>query len=500
VEHSEESQDQQNIRLPLCDRCHDLTHSNTGKPIKNPNVLYIRDAISASHHKYNHVYHVIDAADFPLSLIRGLHQKLFIAKLRAHNRRAQTHSHFKGQRQAEISFVITRSDLLAPSKEMVDSKMPYFIEVLRKALDTHKDIRLGNVSCVSSKRGWWTKGVKEEIWHRGGGNWLVGRVNVGKSSLFESVYPKNRLDEHWVRPIDLMKTTVNTSILPPLQPETPYPTMPIVSSLPGTTVSPIRVPFSKGKGEVVDLPGLSRYSFEEFVKPEHRRDLIMQTRVKPEQQVIKPGQSLLLDGLIRITPIDPELVFLSYSFVPLNPHITSTEKAIAIHTQDRESGLKTIVEVGVGRSMRLAKRVKLEWDITSRASGPMTAKSAAGLKVNALPYRVLAVDILIEGCGWVELTVQVRRKTYVPAKEARDEALKVDPESDSFEHEVFPEVEVFSPEGKGIGSRMPLGAWFLGAAGRAKSAQKGRPRASKKGEKKNRKSAARLVKSASSEH
>ena len=53
-----------------------------------------------------------------------------------------------------------------------------------------KMVRLGNVRCVSSRRGWWTRQVKDEISSRGGGGWMVGKVNVGKSSLFGSVFPK----------------------------------------------------------------------------------------------------------------------------------------------------------------------------------------------------------------------------------------------------------------------------------------------------------------------
>ena len=53
-----------------------------------------------------------------------------------------------------MSFIITRSDLLAPKKEQVDSLMPYIVEVLRDALGgTGENVRLGNVRCVSAKRG-----------------------------------------------------------------------------------------------------------------------------------------------------------------------------------------------------------------------------------------------------------------------------------------------------------------------------------------------------------
>lgn len=95
-----------------------------------------------------------------------------------------------------MSFIITRSDLLAPKKEQVDSLMPYFIQVLRDALGSvGENVRLGNVRCVSAKRGWWTKELKADIWDRGGGGWMVGKVNVGKSHLFEVVFPKGRSED-----------------------------------------------------------------------------------------------------------------------------------------------------------------------------------------------------------------------------------------------------------------------------------------------------------------
>lgn len=90
--------------------------------------------------------------------------------------------------------------------------------------------------------------------------------------------------------------TEDASLLPPAQPETPYPRMPLVSSLPGTTASPIRIPFGNNKGELIDLPGIYRSSFETSILPQHRKTLIMESRVVPEQYVVKPGQSLLLGG------------------------------------------------------------------------------------------------------------------------------------------------------------------------------------------------------------
>src|SRR5205814_10496765 len=140
-------------------------------------------------------YHGLDAADLPLSLMPQLHRLLNVTPQRSLNRRSKTGKYYHGKR-AEVSFIITRSDLLAPQKEQVDSLMPYLRMVLRDALGpTGHKIRLGNIRCVSSKRGWWTKVLKEEIWERGGGGWMVGKVNVGKSHLFQSIFPKGRSQE-----------------------------------------------------------------------------------------------------------------------------------------------------------------------------------------------------------------------------------------------------------------------------------------------------------------
>ncbi|KAK0674486.1 hypothetical protein QBC41DRAFT_360903 [Cercophora samala] len=434
---------------PLCDRCHNLVHNSTGNSIYHPTLESIQETIEESPYKYNHVYHIIDAADFPMSLLPRLHSILDIT-LRTQNRRGGQHKYRRG-RLIEMSFIVTRSDLLAPRKEMVDSMMPYIRESLRDALGrVGQRVRLGNVHCVSAKRGWWTKELKEDIWKRGGACWMVGKVNVGKSQLFEAVFPKNRmsdatavmLNKKKIAPINvypkrgaeplsftedpedeearntlLPGLSLNTvsDLLPPPQEETAYPAMPIVSSLPGTTASPIRIPFGSGKGELIDLPGLSRGDIELFVRPECRTSLVMKQRIVPEQHTIKPGQSLLIGGFIRITPRnvapDEELIFLAYAFTPIDPHLTSTEKAIATQTQDPNAPkVANIALPGTGEKIQHAGAFQLRYDITKARTGPLTRKEAVGLKVDQLPYRVLGIDILIEGVGWVELAVQVRTR------------------------------------------------------------------------------------------
>ena len=497
---------------PTCNRCHDLVHHHTGSSVIHPTVQSIQEIISESPHKYNHIYHVLDAADFPLSLIPSLQRHLSLSPQRSLNRRAKS-SHFQYGRKAELSFIITRSDLLAPKKEQVDKLMPYIIEVLRNALaGSDENVRLGNVRCVSSKRGWWTKQVKEDIWNRGGGGWMVGKVNVGKSNLFESVFPKGRnedisydalrhaakqqqrhdiVEDPHPRFVEAQSTQNNVgqqelfkqehseslvdSLLPPSPSETPYPVLPLVSPLPGTTASPIRVPFGGGKGELIDLPGLSRGDLEDFVVDDHKLDLVMRQRIKPEQLTVKPGQSLLIGGLVRITSTTPNVTLLAYPFVPIISHVASTERAITIHTQKEDSGVPTIAKPGFGSRMSSAGNYALKWDVTRQRAGPLTQKAAAGLNPEVLPFMVLSVDVLIEGCGWIEIVAQVRKKDMESANRP----------GDLFDNRPYPRIEVCSPDGKHIGVRQPMGAWLLGGV-KPKSLSKGtfRPRRSMKGVKK----------------
>lgn len=530
-------------KQPVCDRCHNLQHysttSDTAKvTMYHPTVESLRETIEESPHKYNHIYHVIDAADFPMSLIPRLNVLLGDIPIRTRNRRSRA-AKFQHDRKTELSFIITRGDLLGPTKEIVDSMMPYLREVLRDALGRLGNrVRLGNVRCVSAKRSWWCKEVREDIWQRGGAGWMVGKVNVGKSQLFEAVYPKGRMG-----PVkDAERASVSTyprqvlsaesiaakpaqeedldvgDLLPPPQPAQNYPDMPLVSSLPGTTASPIRVPFGNGKGELIDLPGLARSDLDLFVKEESRQSMIMKKRVVPEQISMTPGKSLILGGgLVRITPKNPNLVFLAYNFTPLDEHLTQTEKAVAFQEQTRESiGVPSIMLPGIGDKMKHAGTFKLSYDVTKKRAGPLTRKNAVGLNVDRLPFRVLSTDILIEGVGYVELVAQVRAhevalnmfdqhqqvrdNEYVRQKEVdtsdpfsamksqrRDTAPVVQPKRKEPEPPIdpgWPAVDVFSPEGRFIGSRRPINGWLNNKPRVLAEHKKSRPRRSMKGAKK----------------
>ncbi|KAM0258263.1 hypothetical protein ACHAQJ_003905 [Trichoderma viride] len=522
----------------------DEPEAETGDTAKltmyHPTVESLRETIEESPHKYNHIYHVIDAADFPMSLIPRLNVLLGDVPLRTRNRRSRA-GKFQHDRKTEMSFIITRGDLLGPTKEMVDAMMPYLKDVLREALGRLGErVRLGNVRCVSARRAWWTTTIKEDVWNRGGAGWMVGKVNVGKSQLFEAIYPKGRMiekperagvstyprgttmDENTLDSDENLATVNLGSLLPPAQPAQNYPDMPIVSSLPGTTASPIRIPFGNGKGELIDLPGLARSDLELYVKEEHRQSLIMRKRIVPEQITVKPGCSLILGGgLIRITPRTPDMIFLMYNFTPLHEHLTSTDKAIAFQDQTHQSiGLENITLPEIGKKMKHAGTFKLEHDVTKKRAGPLTRKNALGLNVDQLPFRVLSVDILIEGVGYVEIVAQIRKRALeriVASQNAPREVVQEtrpkttpqdtnDPFADMYsmrrdtaaydkvaepkvqlqpqESPDWPAVDIYSPEGRFVGSRMPINGWLNNKPRELAEHRKSRPRRSMKGAKK----------------
>jgi ribosome biogenesis GTPase A len=525
---------------PLCDRCHQLKHHHSGTSISNPSIQSLEDTLFESPHKYNHVYHIIDAADFPMSLIPGIHKLLNITPQRSLNRRSKTGRFYHGKK-TEVSFIITRADLLSWNQDHINKMMPYLRDVLREAMGrAGKEMRLGNIRCVSSKRSWWTKELKEEIWSRGGGGWIVGKTNVGKSQLIHHVLPKGRMsqgqkglaplkvvekasvidqpdkpaieipDEAKLEkppyehdPFDFTNPLNTNTLLPPLPAESQYPELPLVSSFPGTTASPIRLPFGSGKGELIDLPGLTRSTLETYVHPEHRPSLIMTTRVKSLKYTIKPLQVALLGGFIRIACNNPSVTLLVHNFTPLNLHVTSAEKADEIQNQTGVVNVESIAEPGTGSNIKSAGKYKMKYDVTKELSGPLTSHTGAKVRVEKLMFKVFALDVLIEGVGWLEITAQVRTRArfdtqtadakegveiFRPVQPLESEASEVPrkddrevKEEDEYIDPLSPEIEIFSPEGKFIGTRRPMKTSVLVEK---KGATKSRPRKSMKGAKK----------------
>ena len=182
--------------------------------------------------------------------------------------------------------------------------------------------------------------------------------------------------------------------------------------------------------------------------------------------------------------------------------------------------------------MKSAGIFRLKWDVTRKRAGPLTDPTAAKLRPEALPFIVYSADILIEGVGWVEIVCQVRKRRKLPISapsepatgekpvERKEATAAFKPSTDSAtpasstealtttaqpeeesklagelgsykpmsrpdisSEEEFPTIEVFTPEGKFVGIRPPMGAWMLGgkkADLTTKGQSKGRPRRSMK--------------------
>jgi hypothetical protein len=204
---------------------------------------------------------------------------------------------------------------------------------------------------------------------------------------------------------------------------------------------------------------------------------------------------MLLGGLVMVTPKTPGMIVLANPFTNLPVHIASTEKCIRYLAdppaaladklyQDAESikafnsngsTAALVTEFGEERASSEVSGLPsaygsagvftLSEDVTAKRN-PMLPSTSPETIAN-LPYKVLATDILLEGLGWVELTAQVRNR--------RDTGYQT------------VDVEVFTPEGRGIGQRKTMNAYSLlmeGARARGLLKKTPRPRRSMKGQKK----------------
>jgi len=261
--------------------------------------------------------------------------------------------------------------------------------------------------------------------------------------------------------------------------------MPLTSALPGTTASPIRIPYGSSRGELIDLPGIARTNLDTYVLPALRPSLVMRSRPKPVQLSIKPGQSLLLGGgLVRITPAFPaDAVFLAHCFVPLHAHVTATAKAEAVQAGERvigggAGGGPSVVdtEVAKGKFARVGRGFGLSWDVTKKRTGPLTDPTAAKLRVGQLPFTIWGADVVVEGVGWVEIAVQVSKRRR--GLEGLSDGIDDGGESGQSATDV-PRIDVFTPEGKFVAIRRPMNASSLGARQKVAPSQRtARPRRS----------------------
>jgi hypothetical protein len=228
---------------------------------------------------------------------------------------------------------------------------------------------------------------------------------------------------------------------------------------------------------------------------------------------------MLLGGLVMVTPKSLDTVVLANPFTNLPVHVAATGKCIQFLAsrnpvtalpeklyQDPESVEAPEIDATTALVAKFgsltpplfdepvvedARQTRIPPDFSRlppiyasagvfTLSEDVTAKrnprliSTSKQAIASLPYKVLATDILLEGLGWVELTAQVRNR--------RDTGYQT------------VDVEIYTPEGKGVGQRRTMSAYTLleeGARSRGLLKKTARPRKSMKGQKKLQKMNAR---------
>lgn len=298
---------------PVCARCHALVHHHYAPPLPSyPTLDTLTNLLLASPHETNHIYHLVDAADLPLSLVPQLRNHLYTRLPR------------EITRGLTLSYVVTRADVLMRTEPQVRSLATWIKKVLKDALPAGEKVEGRNeedrVHVVSARRGWGVGRIKMETRHREGGVWVVGAVNVGKSRLVREVWP-----EAGEARVGSQEDAGEFNILPAAvegegegdgevvgagedaqskrqRRSIAVQVPPTVSDIPGTTAAPIRVRFKtaggagkKAFGELVDLPGLERWigfgdsGLLPFVRDDKRTAFGVEKLVRPTQHTIKPG-------------------------------------------------------------------------------------------------------------------------------------------------------------------------------------------------------------------
>ncbi|TGZ85233.1 hypothetical protein EX30DRAFT_392601 [Ascodesmis nigricans] len=541
--HKKKEDEKNALQIPHCNRCHDLLHTHTAPPPPAyPTLDTLVNLLLNSPHKVNHIYHLVDASDFPLTLERNLRNHL--------------HSKLPNRitRHLTVSYVITRCDVLMKKREQVTSLMSYFKSVISEYIPARERVETPDapLHAISTRCGWDIGKLKSEIVNRQGGVWFVGAVNVGKSSLLRDVWPQGGIvrdmsiadaaefeilpdPELWQK--DAYKDVLDTPELAELEndqdgkeigekvnwildkagrgdmPSTAAPQYPpAVSAIPGTTVAPIRVGYTtkgrpgKFRGEIVDLPGLTRWvgfgetGLMKYVERDFRLEILMKKVPLLQQRSLKPGQSFLLGGLVMITPKTPDVTFLVNVFTRLPAHFAATRKCINFlnHPNPRKAfdseilyqnpdeigivtpyrrfmgaedvhavqGLDGKTDIEMPRAYQSAGIFTLDEDVTMHRNPMLDDRSPEG--IDALPYKVFGTDIVLEGIGWVEIHAQVKKDRMTGQ---------------------YPklQVEVWSLEGEGVAQRKAINAYprlMEGAKNVGKYKKLKVRRGSKKGEKK----------------
>lgn len=267
----------------ICERCHSMLHHHTAPDLPEatkPSIARIADFIKHCGHRNNHIYHLIDAADLPLTFIPDLKREIAY------------HLPAVMAARLTISFVVTRADVLMPKEDQILKIRPKIKKILQELMPEGEELETleQKFRIVSFRTGLGVGGLKREIKEgmREGGIWLVGKVNVGKSRVVTDIIPEGSFPT----PLEGRKPDYTAGVVKPT-----------ISDLPGTTAAPVRISFIGDKrkpiGEIVDLPGLDRDSFADYVRPELKKKLILKDRMTGLSQTVKFGMwsvDVELDG------------------------------------------------------------------------------------------------------------------------------------------------------------------------------------------------------------
>jgi len=301
-------------RVPplVCERCHSIRyhHRASGLPAY-PTLHTLTNLMQNSPHTNNHIYHLIDAADLPMSLQPGLREHLY------------QNLDKTLQRQLTVSYIVTRADILMASERQISSLMTYIKKRIKDILpfDERVESAVDRIHVISTKNGWGVGKVKDEIRSRTGGVWIIGGINVGKSRFVMEMWPeggesrpvtRGEAEEYGILPESGESTEGKAEgkeggvekkkgkmayeyFLNPLH------IAPTVSDVPGTTAAPIKIAYrASGRerrwGEMIDLPGFERWvgygenGLLKYVRPKLQMAVAMDKRVKGQQYTIKSGK------------------------------------------------------------------------------------------------------------------------------------------------------------------------------------------------------------------
>ncbi|CCG81940.1 Putative uncharacterized protein [Taphrina deformans PYCC 5710] len=299
----------------LCTRCHSLQHHSA-----IPNA--IEEDKASSFDIYSRirqdpdavVVNVIDIMDFPLSLL----------DLRKHI----------GTRP-RIIHVFNRMDIIYKQPVSARAAKRRLLLLLESAVATGEE---HDVRVISALKGWDVESLANSLRtrRRGTNIYFVGSANAGKSSLISTLGRRSKM--------------------PNLQ-------LPVISHVPGTTLASIPTEIElfgdvlgRGRGSVVDLPGVLKPGFSSFIKPESLQSMLPHKHIKAVPMSLKKGESVILADLIRIDNIsDEENHILITPYMQAKAHTTSRpEHIFAKSSEIRQTEIPPL-EIAVEHELEVIK-------------------------------------------------------------------------------------------------------------------------------------------------